>query len=66
VADIAIVGAAGGMLDRAGGPDELGVAMHNLAAAVFGASAWEMSTVLRLMGGSQSGWLASHGPPTTL
>ena len=45
------VGAAGGMLDRAGGPDELGVAMHNLAAAVFGASAWEMAQVLALMGG---------------
>jgi glycerol-3-phosphate dehydrogenase (NAD(P)+) len=45
------VGAAGGLLDRAGGPDEQGVAMHNLAAAVFGASAWEMTQVLRLMGG---------------
>jgi glycerol-3-phosphate dehydrogenase (NAD(P)+) len=45
------VGAAGGMLDRAGGPDELGVAMHNLSAAIFGADALEMNRILQLVGG---------------
>jgi glycerol-3-phosphate dehydrogenase (NAD(P)+) len=59
------VGATGGILDKAGGPDELGVAMHNLTAAVFGASAWEMSTILRLMGGQPErmvglSWAADH------
>ena len=59
------VGATGGMLDKTGGPDELGVVMHNLTAAVFGASAWEMSTILRLMGGRPErmvglSWAADH------
>jgi glycerol-3-phosphate dehydrogenase (NAD(P)+) len=59
------VGAAGGVLDRAGGPDEQGVAMHNLAAAVFGGSAWEMSHILRLLGGRPErmvglSWAADH------
>jgi glycerol-3-phosphate dehydrogenase (NAD(P)+) len=45
------VGAAGGMLERAGGPDELGVAMHNLAATLFGAAGWEMRRLLEIMGG---------------
>jgi glycerol-3-phosphate dehydrogenase (NAD(P)+) len=59
------VGAAGGMLDRAGGPDELGVGMHNLVAAVYGASAWEMSRILDLMGGRPErmvglSWAADH------
>lgn len=59
------VGAAGGMLDRAGGPDELGVGMHNLVAAVYGACAWEMSRILELMGGRPErmvglSWAADH------
>lgn len=59
------VGAVGGMLDRAGGPDELGVAMHNLTATVFGASAWEMSKILKLLGGRPErmlglSWAADH------
>jgi glycerol-3-phosphate dehydrogenase (NAD(P)+) len=59
------VGAAGGMLHRAGGPGELGVAMHNLAAAVFGASAWEMAQILKMMGGRPERmvclpWAADH------
>ena len=59
------VGAAGGMLDRAGGPDELGVGMHNLVAAVFGGSAWEMSRILALVGGRPErmiglSWAADH------
>jgi glycerol-3-phosphate dehydrogenase (NAD(P)+) len=59
------VGATGGVLDAEGGPDELGVAMHNLTAAVFGASAWEMSTILGLMGGRPErmiglSWAADH------
>jgi glycerol-3-phosphate dehydrogenase (NAD(P)+) len=59
------VGATGGVLDEAGGPDELGVAMHNLTAAVFGASSWEMSTILGLMGGRSErmvglSWAADH------
>jgi len=59
------VGAAGGMLDRIGGPDELDVAMHNLTAAIFGASAWEMSKILKLLGGRPErmlglSWAADH------
>lgn len=46
------VGLAGGMLERAGGPDEAGAYMHNPAAALFGASAQEMVRLVSLLGGS--------------
>ena len=45
------VGLAGGMLERAGGPDAADAGMHNLAAALFAASAREMSRIVTLMGG---------------
>jgi glycerol-3-phosphate dehydrogenase (NAD(P)+) len=45
------VGLAGGLLERAGGVDDAGAAMHNLAAALFGVSAREMTRIVTLMGG---------------
>lgn len=45
------VGLAGGFLERAGGPDEAGAWMHNMAAALFGASNAEMTRLVGLMGG---------------
>jgi|YNPNPStandDraft_1061719.scaffolds.fasta_scaffold01899_5 glycerol-3-phosphate dehydrogenase (NAD(P)+) len=45
------VGMAAGMLERAGGPDEAQAAMHNPAAALFGASAAEMTRLVTLLGG---------------
>ncbi len=45
------VGLAAGALIRVGGVDEAGAGMHNLAAALFGASAAEMAKVVALMGG---------------
>ena len=44
------VGLAGGMLERAGGPDEAGAYMHNPAAALFGESAAEMARLVALLG----------------
>lgn len=46
------VGMAGGMLERVGGPDEAGAAMHNPAAAIFAQSALEMKRLVALLGGS--------------
>lgn len=45
------VGLAGGMLEKAGGPDEAGAHMHNPAAALFGAAAQEMARLVTLLGG---------------
>lgn len=45
------VGMAGGMLERAGGPDEAGAYMHNPAAAIFGEAAAEMLRLVTLLGG---------------
>ncbi|MGC8780965.1 MAG: NAD(P)H-dependent glycerol-3-phosphate dehydrogenase [Anaerolineae bacterium] len=45
------VGLAGGILERSGGADEAGAGMHNLAAALFGVSAREMTRIVTLMGG---------------
>ena len=45
------VGMATGFLDLDGGPDDAGANMHNLAAALFGASAREMKRIVTLMGG---------------
>ena len=44
------VGMATGLLDLDGGPDDAGAAMHNLAAALFGASAREMTRIVTLPG----------------
>jgi len=46
------VGLAAGILERAGGPDEAEAGMHNLAAALFGASAREMMRIVGIMGGN--------------
>lgn len=45
------VGLAGGVLERGGGVDAAGAGMHNLAAALFGISAREMTRIVTLMGG---------------
>ena len=46
------VGLAGGMLERLGGPDEADAQNHNPAAALFGASAAEMTRLVSLLGGN--------------
>jgi glycerol-3-phosphate dehydrogenase (NAD(P)+) len=57
------VGIAGGLLEAAGGVDEAGVGMHNLAAALFGASMREMVRIVDLMGGGVENiaWLPGAG-----
>ncbi|MCX6028552.1 MAG: glycerol-3-phosphate dehydrogenase [Chloroflexi bacterium] len=56
------VGIAGGLLEAAGGVDEAGAGMHNLAAALFGASAREMARLVALMGGGENvAWLPGVG-----
>lgn len=57
------VGMAAGLLDLAGGPDDAGAAMHNLAAALFGVSAREMTRIVTLMGGGAENvaWLPGVG-----
>jgi glycerol-3-phosphate dehydrogenase (NAD(P)+) len=45
------VGMAAGLLGRAGGPDEAGAGMHNLAAACFAQACTEMAALLRAVGG---------------
>jgi glycerol-3-phosphate dehydrogenase (NAD(P)+) len=57
------VGIASGRLEAAGGADEAGAGMHNLAAALFGASAREMARIVTLMGGDAANvaWLPGVG-----
>jgi glycerol-3-phosphate dehydrogenase (NAD(P)+) len=57
------VGMAAGLLDLEGGPDDAGAAMHNVAAALFGASAREMSRIVGLLGGGieNVAWLPGVG-----
>jgi glycerol-3-phosphate dehydrogenase (NAD(P)+) len=57
------VGIATGLLDQEGGPDNAGAAMHNLAAALFGASAREMTRIVGLLGGDPANvtWLPGVG-----
>jgi glycerol-3-phosphate dehydrogenase (NAD(P)+) len=57
------IGMATGLLDLDGGPDNAGAAMHNLAAALFGASAREMSQLVGLLGGGIENvvWLPGVG-----
>jgi glycerol-3-phosphate dehydrogenase (NAD(P)+) len=45
------IGLATGLLEAAGGPDEAGAHMHNLAAALFAQAAGEMTRLVGLMGG---------------
>ena len=51
------------MLDLEGGPDDAGAAMHNVAAALFGASAREMARIVGLLGGGVENvaWLPGVG-----
>ena len=57
------VGMATGMLDLEGGADDAGASMHNVAAALFGASAREMSRIVGLLGGGIENvpWLPGVG-----
>ncbi|MGE5602308.1 MAG: NAD(P)H-dependent glycerol-3-phosphate dehydrogenase [Nitrososphaerales archaeon] len=57
------VGMATGMLDLEGGPDDAGAGTHNVAAALFGASAREMTRIVGLMGGGIENvpWLPGVG-----
>ncbi len=57
------VGIAGGLLEREAGPDEAGAQMFNLAAALFGASAHEMTRIVGLLGGDPANvtWLPGVG-----
>jgi glycerol-3-phosphate dehydrogenase (NAD(P)+) len=57
------VGIASGQLEIAGGADEAGAGMHNLAAALFGASMREMARIVALMGGGAENvaWLPGAG-----
>jgi glycerol-3-phosphate dehydrogenase (NAD(P)+) len=45
------VGLAAGRLEQSGGPDAAGAHMHNVAAALFAQSAFEMSRLVALLGG---------------
>lgn len=57
------VGIAAGLLEREAGSDEAGVQMFNLAAALFGASAHEMTRIVGLLGGDTANvtWLPGVG-----
>ncbi len=57
------IGMATGLLDLDGGPDNAGASMHNLSAALFGASAREMSRIVGLLGGGIENvpWLPGVG-----
>ena len=44
------VGLAGGILERAGGPDSAGAHMHNAASAIFGQACTEMERMLQVAG----------------
>lgn len=57
------VGMATGLLDLEGGPDDAGAGMHNVAAALFGASAREMARIVGLLGGGVENvaWLPGVG-----
>ncbi len=48
------VGAAAGMLERAGGPDGVDADIHNLAAALFAQACVEMARLLQIVSGAPS------------
>jgi glycerol-3-phosphate dehydrogenase (NAD(P)+) len=48
------VGLAAGLLERAGGPDDAGAYMYNLAAAAFGQGCAEIERLLQLTGGTRA------------
>ena len=55
------IGAARGMLEAAGGPDENNAAMHNTAALLFAAAARELTQIVALMGGRAEGFIGLQG-----
>jgi glycerol-3-phosphate dehydrogenase (NAD(P)+) len=48
------VGLVGGLLEKAGGPDQADAYMHNLAAALFGQGCTEIDRILQLVGGTRA------------
>ncbi len=55
------IGAARGMLEAAGGPDEINAAMHNTAALLFAAAAHELAQIVRLMRSRPEGFAGLQG-----
>ena len=55
------IGAARGMLEAAGGPDEINAHMHNTAALLFAAAAKELSQIVTIMGGRPAGFAGLQG-----
>jgi glycerol-3-phosphate dehydrogenase (NAD(P)+) len=55
------IGAARGLLEAAGGPDEINAAMHNTAALLFAAAAKELSQIVRIVGGQAEGFAGLQG-----
>lgn len=55
------IGSARGMLEAAGGPDEISAAMHNIAALLFAAAGRELSQIVALMGGRAEGFAGLQG-----
>ena len=48
------VGMVGGLLEKAGGPDEAGAQMHNAAAAVFAQACTEIERLLEIVGATRT------------
>ena len=55
------IGSARGMLEAAGGPDEINAAMHNTAALLFAAAARELAQIVGIMGGRAEGFIGLQG-----
>jgi len=55
------IGAARGMLEVTGGPDEIGAHMHNTASLLFAAAAKELSQIVNIMGGQAKGFAGLQG-----
>ena len=55
------IGSARGMLEAAGGPDEIDAAMHNTAALLFAAAARELAQIVSIMGGRAEGFIGLQG-----
>jgi glycerol-3-phosphate dehydrogenase (NAD(P)+) len=56
------VGVAYGLLEKAGGVDEAGANAHNMAAAIFAQSCFEISCVLKAVGANQAFASSLPGP----
>jgi glycerol-3-phosphate dehydrogenase (NAD(P)+) len=55
------IGSARGMLEAAGGSDEINAAMHNTAALLFAAAALELAQIVGIMGGRAEGFIGLQG-----